>query len=287
MMLSYLFRTILAVVLAVLGFRFASPDLSPWLVFFSTLAGAALGFFLPPKLVLFWRKVIARFTKNVALEVTRQLKRRFPTPKLPHRKKPKSVPLLILDTSALIDGRIGDILKTGFLPGELVLPDFVLAELQGVADSSDSLKRSKGRRGLSILEEIKKTREDFEVLKTRFRSKKTDENLIKLAKKKKGVIITTDFNLNKVAKVSGIGVLNVNELANAVKTTVIPGEELEIKVVAEGKGVNQGVGYLEDGTMVVVEEGRDLIGKKVRVTVSRLLQTEAGRMIFGKLEARS
>lgn len=279
-MLAYFIRVILAVVLAILGFRLTSPVLPSFAVLLSTLAGAALGFFLPPKLVLFWQKVVTRFTKNVALEVTRQLKRRFPTSKLPQRKKPQSVPLLILDTSALIDGRIGDILKTGFLLGELVLPDFVLAELQGVADSSDSLKRAKGRRGLSILEEIKKTREDFKVLKTRFRSKKTDENLVKLAKRRKGAIITTDFNLNKVAKVSGVAVLNVNELANAVKTAVIPGEELEIKVVTEGKGVNQGVGYLEDGTMVVVEEGRDLIGKKVAVTVSRLLQTGAGRMIF-------
>jgi len=191
---------------------------------------------------------------------------------------------LVLDTSALIDGRIEDVLKTGFLPGELLLPDFVLNELQTIADSSNSLKRARGRRGLSILERIKKSREDFKVCKTKFKSRKTDENLIKLAQKRKAAIVTTDFNLNKVAKVSGVTVLNVNELANAVKTAVIPGEKLSIKVVTEGKEKDQGVGYLDDGTMVVVEEGRGLIGKKVDVIVSRLLQTEAGRLIFGKLK---
>lgn len=282
-MLAYLVRTILAIASAVLGFRLTSSSLPPLMVLFSTLIGAALGFFLPPKLVLFWQKFITLFTKNLAIEVTRQLKSRLPAaPRFPQRKKPKGFRSLVLDTSALIDGRIGDILKTGFLPGEIALPDFVLNELQKVADSSDSLKRAKGRRGLSILQEIKKTREDFKVLKTRFRGQRTDDNLIKFAKKRRAAIITTDFNLNKVAKVSGVAVLNVNELANAVKTAVIPGEELKIKVVAEGKEKEQGVGYLEDGTMVVVEEGRDLIGKEVKVTVSRLLQTEAGRMIFAK-----
>lgn len=284
-MLAYLIRVILAVVLAILGFRLTSPVLPSFAVLLSTLVGAALGFFLPPKLVLFWQKFITRFTKSVALEVTKQLKSRLPSaPKFPQRKKPKVFHSVVLDTSALIDGRIEDILKTGFLPGEIILPDFVLSELQKVADSSNSLKRAKGRRGLSILEEVKKSREDFKVLKTKFKSKETDKNLVKLAQKKNAAIVTTDFNLNKVAKVSGVTVLNVNELANAVKTAVIPGEELKIKVVAEGKEKDQGVGYLEDGTMVVVEEGRDLIGKKVAVTVSRFLQTEAGRMIFGKLE---
>jgi len=279
---AYLVRIILAVVLAVLGFRLANTHFPSPLVLLSTLLGAALGFFLPPKLVLFWQKSTARMTKNVALEVAKQLKKRLPSAPRLARKKPKLFTSIILDTSALIDGRIGDILATGFLPGEIILPDFILNELQKVADSSDSLKRAKGRRGLSILQEIKKTREDFKLFKTKFKSQKTDENLVKLAKRKNSAIITTDFNLNKVAKVSGVTVLNVNELSNAVKTAVIPGEELKVKVVAEGKEENQGVGYLEDGTMVVVEDGADLIGKKVKVVVSRLLQTEAGRMIFGK-----
>lgn len=285
-MKSYLFRIVLAAGLAIWGFRIATPESPPGLVLVSTLAGAVLGFFLPPTLVLFWHKFVARFTKNVAAEVAKQLKSRFPgPPRLPSRRKPKpseGLRPLVLDTSALIDGRIGDILKTGFLSGKLILPDFVLTELQKVADSTSSLKRAKGRRGLSILEEIKKSDADFLVLKTRFRSRKTDENLVKLAKKRKGVIVTTDFNLNKVAQVSGIAVLNVNELANAVKTTVIPGEKLKIKIVAEGKEKNQGVGYLEDGTMIVVEEGRSLIGQKVQVIVARFFQTPAGRMIFAK-----
>jgi len=283
-MLAYLIRAILAVASAVLGFRAANTSLPPFIVLLSTLAGAALGFFLPPKLVLFWQKFVTRFTKNVALEVARQLRSCLPTAPKIQRKKPNGFRSLVLDTSALIDGRIEDVLKTGFLPGELLLPDFVLNELQTIADSSNSLKRARGRRGLSILERIKKSREDFKVCKTKFKSRKTDENLIKLAQKRKAAIVTTDFNLNKVAKVSGVTVLNVNELANAVKTAVIPGEKLSIKVVTEGKEKDQGVGYLDDGTMVVVEEGRGLIGKKVDVIVSRLLQTEAGRLIFGKLK---
>lgn len=284
-LLSYLARIILAISFAILGFRVANTHFPPPVVLLSTLLSTALGFFLPPKLVLFWQKFITRFTKNVALEVAKNLKSRLPSaPRLPQRKKTKVFNSVILDTSALIDGRIGDVLKTGFLPGEVVLPDFILSELQKIADSSDSLKRAKGRRGLSILQDIKKNWEDLKVLKTKSKGQKTDENLVKLAKKKKAAIVTTDFNLNKVAKVSGVTVLNVNELANAVKTAVIPGEELEVKVVAEGKEKNQGVGYLEDGTMVVVENGKELIGKKVKVVVSRLLQTEAGRMIFAKVK---
>jgi uncharacterized protein YacL len=287
-MRSYLLRVILAASLAIWGFRIAVPQLPPWLILVSTLAGAVLGFFLPPTLVLFWQKFVSRLTKNVAWELARQLKNRFPKPPGLSGWKPK--PLgprpLILDTSALIDGRIGDILRTGFLSGRLILPDFVLSELQKVADSSSSLKRTKGRRGLSILEEIKKTSGELFILKTRFRGRNTDQNLVKLAKKRKGTIITTDFNLNQVAKVSGVTVLNVNELANAVRTAVVPGEQLKIKIVAEGKDRDQGVGYLEDGTMVVVEKGSNLVGREVKVTVARFLQTPAGRMVFARLQKK-
>lgn len=266
-------RILTAVFLAVLVWRVGDATL-PFSSFLLICAASFLGFFLPPRIVVFWEKFITRFTKRVALEVSKQLK------KLPSKTKKKGLSSFILDTSALIDGRIGEILRTGFLPGEILLPDFVLRELQKVADSSDPLRRAKGRRGLSILEEMKKE-ERVKVVKTKMRGK-TDENLVKLAERKKAGLVTVDFNLNKVAKVSGVPVLNVNKLAQAVRTLVVPGEELEIKIIAEGKEKDQGVGYLEDGTMVVVEKGKGLIGKKVKVVVSRFLQTEAGRMIFGK-----
>lgn len=269
-------RVISAVFLAVLTFKIFSVSLPFPLNFLSGGAGAFLGFFLPPKISLFWEKFVTRLTKKVALEVTRQLKTRFPA-------KRKGSAVFILDTSSLIDGRIGDIIKCGFLPGEILIPDFVLQELQMIADSPDSLRRAKGRRGLTILGEIKENR-GLEILRTKIRGGKTDEKLVKLAQKKKAGLVTVDFNLNKVAQVSGVAVLNVNKLAQAVRALVLPGEELEINIVAPGRGKDQGVGYLEDGTMVVVEEGGGLVGKKVRVEVSRFLQTEAGRMIFARVK---
>jgi uncharacterized protein YacL len=188
---------------------------------------------------------------------------------------------LILDTSAIIDGRILDIAKSGFLFGTLLIPTFVLTELQQVADSADYLKRSRGRRGFEIIDSLKKVRGiRVEVWDKEPVAKTVDEKLIKLAKSLHGRIITTDFNLNRVASVSNVNVLNVNDLANAVKTMAIPGETMAVKVVHLGKDPKQGVGYLADGTMIVVEDGARLVGQEVKTEVTRILQVPAGRMVF-------
>lgn len=190
----------------------------------------------------------------------------------------------ILDTSVIIDGRIADICKTGFIEGPLIIPEFVLGELQHIADSSDSLKRNRGRRGLDILNKIQKEL-DIEVMindKKFDDVKEVDSKLLKLTQLLKGKIITNDYNLNKVAEVQGIDVLNINELANAVKPVVLPGEEMVVQVVRDGKESNQGLAYLDDGTMIVVESGRKFIGETIDVVVTSVLQTSAGRMIFAK-----
>lgn len=190
----------------------------------------------------------------------------------------------ILDTSVIIDGRIADICKTGFIEGPLIIPEFVLEELQHIADSSDGLKRNRGRRGLDILNKIQKEL-DIEVMindKKFDDVKEVDSKLLKLTQLLKGKIITNDYNLNKVAEVQGIDVLNINELANAVKPVVLPGEEMVVQVVRDGKESNQGLAYLDDGTMIVVESGRKFIGETIDVVVTSVLQTSAGRMIFAK-----
>ncbi len=188
----------------------------------------------------------------------------------------------VIDTSVIIDGRIRDLVKTGFLEGPIYIPEFVLEELHGIADSSDSLRRRKGRRGLDILAEIRESSDPkVEIVDQDFPDvHDVDHKLIRLAKALHAKILTTDFNLNKVAKVSGVEVLNINELANALKPRFIPGEELEVEVIDRGQEIGQGVGYLDDGTMVVVENGRRYIGKKVRAVVSSSLQTDAGKMLF-------
>ncbi|MFQ6117966.1 MAG: PIN/TRAM domain-containing protein [Candidatus Bipolaricaulia bacterium] len=188
----------------------------------------------------------------------------------------------LLDTSVIIDGRIGDIIKTGFIEGKIIIPQFILDELHGIADSSDNLRRRKGRRGLDILGELKRNTEvAVETLEREFpRAVDADRKLIQLAKELGAKILTTDFNLNKVAKVEGVRVLNINELANAVKPRFLPGEELEVEVIDRGEEIGQGVGYLDDGTMVVVENGRRFIGKKIHAIVNSSLQTEAGKMLF-------
>ncbi|MGA1861537.1 PIN domain-containing protein [Deferribacter thermophilus] len=190
----------------------------------------------------------------------------------------------VLDTSTLIDGRILDIIETGFIEGEVVIPVFVLKELQNIADSHEHLRRQKGKRGLSILQRLKEQKKiPVRIDETDYQNIGTvDEKLVKLAKKLKGKIITTDHNLLKVAEIQNVEVLNINSLAIALRQTVLPGDILEIYVVKEGKEHNQGVGYLEDGTMVVVENGRHLIGEKIRVEVTSLLQTETGRIIFAR-----
>lgn len=190
----------------------------------------------------------------------------------------------ILDTSVIIDGRIADIASTGFLEGILVVPQFVLTELQHIADSADSLKRTKGRRGLDVLKRLQTdggpsiliTDEDFADVA------EVDLKLVRLAKSMNGQVVTNDFNLNKVADLHGVAVLNINDLANAVKPVVIPGEEMHVAVIKDGKEHNQGVAYLDDGTMIVIEDGRMHIGNAIDVVVTSVLQTSAGRMIFAK-----
>jgi uncharacterized protein YacL len=190
----------------------------------------------------------------------------------------------ILDTSVIIDGRIADICQTGFLEGIIVIPQFVLAELQHIADSSDVLKRNRGRRGLDILNRIQKELEiKVEIYEGDFDDiAEVDSKLVKLAKITDGIVVTNDFNLNKVCELQQVSVLNINDLANAVKPVVLPGEEMNVQVIKDGKEYNQGVAYLDDGTMIVVEDGRDYIGKHLDVLVTSVLQTSAGRMIFAK-----
>lgn len=190
----------------------------------------------------------------------------------------------LLDTSVIIDGRIADICLTGFVEGTLVIPQFVLEELQHIADSSDILKRNRGRRGLDILNRIQKEKsvkvmiveKDFEEIQ------EVDSKLVKLAKFMNGKVVTNDFNLNKVCELQGVSVLNINDLANAIKPVVLPGEELRVQVIKDGKEHGQGVAYLDDGTMIVVEGGKDFIGEHIDVMVTSVLQTSAGRMVFAK-----
>lgn len=192
----------------------------------------------------------------------------------------------ILDTSVIIDGRIADIMKTGFIEGRVVIPEFVLVELRHIADSSDSLKRNRGRRGLDILNRIQ-SEYGIEIYNTDSEKSldeipEVDVKLLKLAQIMNGKVVTNDFNLNKVAMIKGVEVLNINELANTVKPVVLPGEDMTLFLVKEGKEMNQAVAYLDDGTMIVVEEGRRYIGQTINVTVTSVLQTAAGRMIFAK-----
>jgi uncharacterized protein YacL len=190
----------------------------------------------------------------------------------------------ILDTSVIIDGRIADVCETGFLDGTLVIPQFVLKELQLVADSSDSLKRNRGRRGLDILQKIQKMAGvDVMISDIDFPDvREVDLKLIELARTLQGKIVTNDFNLNKVAQLRGVDVLNINELANALKPVVLPGEFMKVFILKEGKEYNQGVAYLDDGTMVVVDNARRMISRNIDVVVTSVLQTTAGKMIFGR-----
>jgi uncharacterized protein YacL len=196
---------------------------------------------------------------------------------------------VLLDTSVIIDGRIADISRTGFLSGTLLVPRFVLNELQHIADSSDALRRNRGRRGLDILNRMQKDTarplriSDMDVDEVR----EVDDKLVALAKRLRCPVLTNDYNLNRVAEIQGVTVLNVNELANAVRLIFLPGESMHIEIIQEGKEMGQGVGYLDDGTMIVVEEGRRHIGTTINVTVTKVLQTAAGRMIFARPDLTS
>jgi uncharacterized protein YacL len=193
-------------------------------------------------------------------------------------------PRIVVDTSVLIDGRIADIAESGFVYGTLVVPRFVLDELQHIADSSDALRRARGRRGLEILNRMQRDRHTtVEVVEDEAPGiAEVDAKLVELAKRRSRVVMTNDFNLNRVAELQGVRVMNINSLANAVKPAVLPGEEIRVKVIQEGKESGQGVGFLDDGTMIVVEGGARLIDREVDVAVTRVLQTVAGRMIFAQ-----
>jgi len=202
------------------------------------------------------------------------------------RRQDQVEEVTVLDTSVIIDGRILDIFKTKFLEGKVIIPRFVLKELQQIADSTDPIKRQRGRRGLEILHTIQKEAgQVIAIHEEEFpETYEVDAKLVKLAKLLEAKIMTVDFNLNRVAAFQGVKVLNINELANALKPVVFPGEQMQIKLLKEGKEHNQAVGYLDDGTMVVVEDARRLLGQEVKVVVTSVLQTQAGRMIFTKLE---
>jgi uncharacterized protein YacL len=217
---------------------------------------------------------------------------RFIIPYVEFSKQLKGAKPLVLDTSVIIDGRIADICDTGIIDTKMVVPRFVLQELQGIADSSDKIKRNRGRRGLDILKRMQSNPKvelqmhDANLPELR-EVHKVDERLVVMAKALSARVVTNDFNLNKIAQLQGVEVINLNELANALKLVALPGEALSIRIIKQGDQVGQGVGYLDDGTMVVVEQGRAAIGQEVSITVTSVLQTPAGRMIFGRIDGRA
>ncbi|MDG1873883.1 MAG: PIN domain-containing protein [Mariniblastus sp.] len=215
---------------------------------------------------------------------------RFVIPYVEFSKDVKGSKPYVLDTSVVIDGRIADIIETGIVDNQLVMPRFVLAELQGIADSSDKMRRARGRRGLDVLDKLRNNQNiDFKIYDRELpemQGQPVDMKLLLLAKHLEGKVVTGDFNLNKVAKLQNVPVINLNEIANSLKPVFLPGELIRIKVVKAGEGSGQGVGYLDDGTMIVIEDGREHIGKEVDITVTSMLQTSAGRMVFGKFDGR-
>jgi len=214
---------------------------------------------------------------------------RFVIPYVEFSKEVKGLKPYILDTSVVIDGRIADVIETHVLDNQLIMPRFVLHELQTIADSSDRLRRSRGRRGLDILNRLRNNKEvDLQIYDREppeAGGQSVDMKLVLLAKHLEGKLVTGDYNLNKVARLHSVPVINLNDLANALKPIFLPGETLEVKIVKPGEEENQGVGYLDDGTMVVVEAGRSHVNKEIRITVTSVLQTSAGRMIFGRYES--
>lgn len=213
---------------------------------------------------------------------------RFVIPYVEFAKEVKGMKPYVLDTSVVIDGRIADLIETGVLDNQLIIPRFALQELQNIADSSDKLRRSRGRRGLDVLNRMRSDKSaDLQIFDRELKEMTghpVDMKLVLLAKHLEGKVVTNDYNLNKVAKLHQVPVINLNEIANSLKPAYIPGEQFNVKVLKQGEEAGQGVGYLDDGTMIVIESGRDHIGKLVKITVTSVLQTSAGRMIFGRYE---
>jgi uncharacterized protein YacL len=211
---------------------------------------------------------------------------RFIIPYVEFAKEVKGLKPYVLDTSVVIDGRIADIVETRVIDNQLIMPQFVIAELQAIADSNDKLKRNRGRRGLDILNRLRSDPKVDLMIYDRelpeFAGQPVDQRLVLLAKHLEGKVVTNDYNLNKVAKLHNVGVINLNDIANSLKPVFLPGEEIEVRIVKVGEEAGQGVGYLEDGTMVVIEGGRDHVNQQVMAVVTSVLQTSAGRMVFGR-----
>jgi uncharacterized protein YacL len=216
---------------------------------------------------------------------------RFIIPYVEFAKEVKGLKPYVLDTSVVIDGRIADIVETRVIDNQLVMPQFVIAELQAIADSNDKLRRNRGRRGLDILNRLRSDPKVDLMIYDRdlpeFAGQPVDQKLVLLAKHLEGKVVTNDYNLNKVAKLHNVGVINLNDISNSLKPVFLPGEQVEVRIVKQGEEAGQGVGYLEDGTMVVIEGGRDHVGENVMATVTSVLQTSAGRMVFGRYERTS
>jgi len=215
---------------------------------------------------------------------------RFIIPYVEFAKDVKGLKPYVLDTSVIIDGRIADVVETQILDNQLIMPRFVIGELQAIADSSDRLRKSRGRRGLDILNRLKSNpKVDLDIYDRElpeFTGQTVDIKLVMLAKHLDGKVVTNDYNLNKVARLHGVGVINLNDLANALKPIVLPGETIEVRIVKQGEEAGQGVGYLDDGTMIVVEGGRDHVNQTGKSAVTSVLQTSAGRMIFGRFDGK-
>jgi len=277
-------------------------------VFFGVLAGVAIGYFFglvaqfvadmfdvqEQEIVELVRGLITLACVYLCTSFVMQTKDdfRFIIPYVEFSKEVKGSRPVLLDTSVIIDGRIADVMRTGALDSPLIIPRFVLAELHMVADSADALRRNRGRRGLDVLRRLQGERRiDLNIVDLRVRAVENadgvDNKLVELASHLDGRIMTTDYNLNKVAQLRGVDVVNLNDMANALKTVVLPGEGLTVKVIKSGEEAGQGVGYLDDGTMVVVDRGRDHIGREVQIDITSTLQTSAGKMIFGRLAGQS
>lgn len=304
--LAIIIPAIIAVGLIVLDMGFRKKSLGSISgLFFGIVAGVFLTYifgivvdwvvevFFPSKASLgnMIKLLVGAYTIYLCVSFVLQTKDnfRFIIPYVEFSKQTKGAHPLILDTSVIIDGRIADIAETQILEGPLVIPRFVLNETQEIADSSNRLKRARGRRGLDVLNRLR-SNDKIEILLTDARIPSVDElaevdhKLVALAKHMDGKIVTNDYNLNKIAKLRGVDVININDLANALKPVVLPGEALTVRIIKPGEEIGQGVGYLDDGTMVVVEQGRNHIGEELNIVVTSTLQTSAGRMVFGKIQ---